>query len=68
MPNNRNQSKIREVLSLLDFKLPKYRRGDDRLAKALTIWDLREIAMRRTPRAGIEGIGTLHNKCVSFRG
>ena len=50
MPNNRNQSKIREVLSLLDFKLPKYRRGNDRLAKALTIWDLREIAKRRTPR------------------
>ncbi len=43
--------KLREVLSLVDFHMPRFPSRDRRLAKALTIWDLREIAKRRTPKA-----------------
>jgi L-lactate dehydrogenase (cytochrome) len=38
------------LASLLHFRLPRLRTRKNRLASALTIWDLREIAKRRTPR------------------
>ena len=41
---------VRELASLLHFRLPRLRTRKNRLASALTIWDLREIAKRRTPR------------------
>lgn len=44
-------SKSREILSLIDFHLPQFPNREKRLQKALTIWDLREIAKRRTPKA-----------------
>lgn len=43
--------KFREVLSLIDFRLPRFPSRERRLAQALTIWDLREIARKRTPTA-----------------
>ncbi|HEX7404823.1 MAG TPA: alpha-hydroxy acid oxidase [Candidatus Nanopelagicaceae bacterium] len=42
--------RLRELKSLLKFKAPSFNRKRARLAKALTIWDLREIAKRRTPK------------------
>jgi isopentenyl diphosphate isomerase/L-lactate dehydrogenase-like FMN-dependent dehydrogenase len=39
----------RELAPLLRFTLPKFPTRKNRLAKALTIWDLRTIAKRRTP-------------------
>ena len=39
----------RELAPLLRFTLPKLPTRKNRLAKALTIWDLRTIAKRRTP-------------------
>jgi isopentenyl diphosphate isomerase/L-lactate dehydrogenase-like FMN-dependent dehydrogenase len=41
--------KITELAPLLKFALPALPSRKKRLAKALTIWDLREIAKRRTP-------------------
>ena len=41
--------KITELAPLLKFALPTLPSRKKRLAKALTIWDLREIAKRRTP-------------------
>lgn len=41
---------MRELASLLHFRAPRFRTRKNRLATALTIWDLREIAKRRTPR------------------
>jgi isopentenyl diphosphate isomerase/L-lactate dehydrogenase-like FMN-dependent dehydrogenase len=43
--------KVRELISLIDFRFPRFPSRDRRLAKALTIWDLRKIAKRRTPKA-----------------
>lgn len=43
--------KFREIVSLIDFHLPKFPNREARLARALTIWDLREIAKKRTPKA-----------------
>lgn len=43
--------KFREVMSLVDFQLPRFPSSEKRLSKALTIWDLRELAKRRTPKA-----------------
>ena len=42
--------RIKDLRPLLKFKAPKFDRKKARLDKALTIWDLREIAKRRTPR------------------
>lgn len=42
--------KLKELLPLLQFSSPTFRRNRRRLAKALTIWDLRDIAKRRTPQ------------------
>ncbi|MSO29047.1 MAG: alpha-hydroxy-acid oxidizing enzyme, partial [Candidatus Planktophila sp.] len=41
--------KISELAPLLKFALPSLPSRQKRLAKAITIWDLREIAKRRTP-------------------
>ena len=40
-----------DLAPLLKFKKPELNAKKRRLEKALTIWDLRTIAMRRTPRA-----------------
>jgi len=42
--------RLRELMPLLRFKAPQFNRKRARLEKALTIWDLRDIAKRRTPR------------------
>jgi len=42
--------KIKELAPLLKFKGPRFNRKKARLADALTIWDLRDIAKRRTPK------------------
>jgi isopentenyl diphosphate isomerase/L-lactate dehydrogenase-like FMN-dependent dehydrogenase len=39
-----------ELAPLLKFSLPTLRRKKRRLENAYTIWDLREIAMKRTPK------------------
>ena len=39
-----------ELAPLLQFSLPTLRRKKRRLAKAYTIWDLRDIAKKRTPK------------------
>ncbi len=39
-----------ELAPLLQFSLPTLRRRKRRLEKAYTIWDLRDIAKRRTPK------------------
>ena len=42
--------RISELLPLLKFKGPQFNRKRARLEKALTIWDLRDIAKKRTPQ------------------
>lgn len=42
--------RVKELAPLLKFKGPKFNRKKARLEKALTIWDLRDIAKRRTPK------------------
>jgi len=41
----------KELAELMRFKKPTMNPTDRRLEKALTIWDLRDIAKRRTPKA-----------------
>jgi len=41
----------KELAELMRFKKPTTNPTDRRLEKALTIWDLRDIAKRRTPKA-----------------
>ena len=49
-PNVKRQfPKVSELAPLLKFTGPTLRRKEQRLASALTIWDLREIAKKRTP-------------------
>ena len=49
-PNVKRQfPKVSELAPLLKFTGPTLRRKEQRLANALTIWDLREIAKKRTP-------------------
>lgn len=40
----------KELAPLLKFEAPTFKRRERRLARALTIWDLREIAKKRTPQ------------------
>lgn len=40
----------RDLSPLLKFSIPRFATREKRLANALTIWDLREIAKKRTPR------------------
>jgi isopentenyl diphosphate isomerase/L-lactate dehydrogenase-like FMN-dependent dehydrogenase len=42
--------KISELAPLLQFSFPTMRRKKRRLEKAYTIWDLRDIAAKRTPK------------------
>ncbi len=46
----RQLPKPSELAPLLKFSLPTFRRKHRRLEKAYTIWDLRDIAARRTPQ------------------
>jgi L-lactate dehydrogenase (cytochrome) len=46
----RQLPKPSELAPLLQFSLPTLRRKKRRLEKAYTIWDLREIAKKRTPK------------------
>ncbi|MGX5696259.1 alpha-hydroxy acid oxidase [Agromyces soli] len=41
----------REIFELMKFKTPTWDATDRRLERAHTIWDLRDIAKRRTPKA-----------------
>jgi isopentenyl diphosphate isomerase/L-lactate dehydrogenase-like FMN-dependent dehydrogenase len=52
MPKNfkRQFPNLRELSTLLRFELPTIHRRERRLQKALTIWDLRDIAKKRTPQ------------------
>jgi isopentenyl diphosphate isomerase/L-lactate dehydrogenase-like FMN-dependent dehydrogenase len=52
MPKNfkRQFPNLRELSTLLKFELPTIHRRERRLQKALTIWDLRDIAKKRTPQ------------------
>ncbi|MEI6867630.1 MAG: alpha-hydroxy acid oxidase [Actinomycetes bacterium] len=53
MPNEnfkRQFPRPKDLAPLLQFQLPTIHRKRRRLEKALTIWDLREIAKRRTPK------------------
>jgi L-lactate dehydrogenase (cytochrome) len=50
----RQLPKPAEILELVRFKKPELNARNRRLASALTIWDLREIARRRTPRAAFD--------------
>jgi L-lactate dehydrogenase (cytochrome) len=43
-----------ELVELMRFKKPEFNGRKRRLAKALTIWDLRDIAQRRTPTAAFD--------------
>ena len=50
IPNVKRQfPKVSELAPLLRFTGPTLHRKEKRLASALTIWDLREIAKKRTP-------------------
>ena len=40
-----------EVISLIGFRWPNLNRKQVRLNKATNIWDIREIASKRTPRS-----------------
>ena len=42
--------RIKDLAPLLQFELPTFKRRKRRLSKALTIWDLRAIAKKRTPK------------------
>jgi isopentenyl diphosphate isomerase/L-lactate dehydrogenase-like FMN-dependent dehydrogenase len=46
----RQSPKPSELAPLLQFSLPTIRRKKRRLEKAYTIWDLRDIAKKRTPK------------------
>jgi L-lactate dehydrogenase (cytochrome) len=50
----RQLPKPAEILELVRFKKPELNARNRRLASALTIWDLREIARRRTPKAAFD--------------
>lgn len=51
IPNVKRQfPKVSELAPLLRFTGPTLHRKEKRLAEALTIWDLREIAKKRTPQ------------------
>lgn len=54
MPSNKNVKRqfprFKDLRPLLKFKGPRFDRKKARLERALTIWDLRDIAKRRTPK------------------
>ena len=51
VPNVKRQfPKVSELAPLLKFTGPTLHRPEQRLANAVTIWDLREIAKKRPPQ------------------
>jgi L-lactate dehydrogenase (cytochrome) len=44
----------RELMSLMKFKAPQFNAKKRRLTSALTIYDLKDIAQRRTPKAAFD--------------
>ncbi len=40
-----------EVISLIGFRWPSFNRKQVKLNKATNIWDIRELALKRTPRS-----------------
>lgn len=52
--SERQFPKPTEIFELMRFKKPELDARRRRLASALTIWDLRDIAKRRTPRAAFD--------------
>lgn len=50
----RQVPKVRDLAPLMRLKTPRWDRRAARLADAQTIWDLRRIAQRRTPRAAFD--------------
>jgi len=54
MKQQRRIPKVRDLAPLMQFKTPTLDAKKRRLEKALTIWDLRDIAARRTPKAAFD--------------
>jgi L-lactate dehydrogenase (cytochrome) len=50
----RHFPKVRDLAPLMHFATPELNLKKRRLEKALTVWDLRKIAMRRTPKAAFD--------------
>lgn len=50
----RHLPKIRDLAPLMQFQKPSFDFKANRLAKAQTVYDLRKIAQRRTPRAAFD--------------
>jgi len=51
---NRQMPDIKELVSLMRFKMPSLDRRSARLASAADVWDLRKIAKRRTPTSAFD--------------
>ncbi|MCU1586092.1 MAG: alpha-hydroxy-acid oxidizing enzyme [Microbacteriaceae bacterium] len=54
MKIERHLPKVRDLAPLLHFASPEFNARKRRLEKALTIYDLRKIAQRRTPKAAFD--------------
>ncbi|KMO70805.1 hypothetical protein MCHLDSM_05698 [Mycolicibacterium chlorophenolicum] len=50
----RRVPRVKDLAPLMQFKKPEFDARRRRLAKALTIEDLRAVAKRRTPRAAFD--------------
>lgn len=51
---NRQMPDVKELVSLMRFKMPSLDRRAARLASAADVWDLRKIAKRRTPTSAFD--------------
>ena len=51
---NRQMPDVKELVSLMRFKMPSLDRKTARLASAADVWDLRKIAKRRTPTSAFD--------------
>ena len=51
---NRQMPDVKELVSLMRFKMPSLDRKAARLASAADVWDLRKIAKRRTPTSAFD--------------
>lgn len=51
---NRQIPDVKELVSLMRFKMPSLDRRSSRLSSAADIWDLRKIAKRRTPTSAFD--------------
>lgn len=54
MKQSRRIPKLRDLAPLMQFKKPQLDPKKRRLERALTIWDLRAIAQKRTPKAAFD--------------